>query len=455
MSVDSRTVWETVPPSGPDLPPYDAVRRAFSWDTARAELAGLPDGSGLNIAHEAVDRHVAEGRGDVVAIRVVAEGGAVSETTYAQLRQATNRFANVLVGLGIGKGDRVMSLLGRQREQYVTALGTLKCTAVFSPLFSSFGPEPIRERLRLSRARVLVTTASLYRRKVAKLRADLPDLEHVLIVDGSGDVSTWGLEELMAARVTGVRDPAHRSRGHGPAPLHQRDDREAQGSGARPPGRGGPPRDLGVRPRPPARRRLLVHRRPGLGHRDVVRHHRAAHPRGDADQLRGRVRGGHVVRRARRAPGHRLVHRTDRPPDAREVRRGPGPRVRPRRAAAHRQRRRGAEPRGRGVGARGLRAARPRQLVADRDRRDHGQQLPRHGGPPGVDGPADARDRGRRPRARCRRPGPDRGGQRHRRGDRRDRRAGPPSGLAVDVPRLPRRRAALPGLLRRWLVPQR
>jgi acetyl-CoA synthetase len=198
MTVDSRAVWETVPPSGPDLPPYDDVRRAFSWDTARAGLAGLPDGRGLNIAHEAVDRHVAEGRGDVVAIRVVAEGGAVTETTYAQLREATNRFANVLVGLGIGKGDRVMSLLGRQREQYVTALGTLKCTAVFSPLFSSFGPEPIRERLRLSRARVLVTTASLYRRKVAKLRAELPDLEHVLIVDGSGDVSTWGLEELMA-----------------------------------------------------------------------------------------------------------------------------------------------------------------------------------------------------------------------------------------------------------------
>ncbi|GAB2856387.1 acetate--CoA ligase [Nocardioides pacificus] len=197
MGIDSNATWATIPPSGPDLPPYDDVRRGFTWELARRTMAGLPGGRGLNIAHEAVDRHVAQGRGDTIALRFVAEGGAVSETTYEQLRQVTNRFANVLVGLGIGKGDRVVSLLGRQREQYVAALGTLKCTAVFSPLFSSFGPEPIRERLRLSRARVLVTTASLYRRKVAQLRADLPDLEHVLIVGGTGDETTAELATLM------------------------------------------------------------------------------------------------------------------------------------------------------------------------------------------------------------------------------------------------------------------
>ena len=179
-------------------PSYDELRRTFTWERARAELAGLPGGRGLNIAHEAVDRHVDAGDGDRVALRCVEEDGVVSTTTYEQLRRETNRFANVLTELGIGKGDRVMTLLGRQQEQYVAAMGTLKRGAVFSPLFSSFGPEPIRERLRLSGARVLVTTPSLHRRKVAGLLDDLPSLEHVLVVGEPTDERTASLTGLMA-----------------------------------------------------------------------------------------------------------------------------------------------------------------------------------------------------------------------------------------------------------------
>jgi acetyl-CoA synthetase len=163
---------------------YDTVRKNFSWESARHRLAGLPGGHGLNIAHEAVDRHVDEGRGDRVALRCVSAKGDVTDVSYAELAEASNRFANVLSTLGVGKGDRVMSLLGRTADQYIAALGTLKNASVFSPLFSSFGPEPIHERLRLSRARVLVTTPQLYRRKVAGIRGDLDHLEHVLLVPG-------------------------------------------------------------------------------------------------------------------------------------------------------------------------------------------------------------------------------------------------------------------------------
>jgi acetyl-CoA synthetase len=60
---------------------------------------------------------------------------------------------------------------------------------VFCPLFSAFGPEPIRARMAIGRARVLVTTEALYHRKVAPLRASLPDLAHVLLV-GEGGVPT-------------------------------------------------------------------------------------------------------------------------------------------------------------------------------------------------------------------------------------------------------------------------
>jgi len=179
-------------------PTYEQLRRTFTWDRARRDLSGLPDGRGLNIAHEAVDRHVGAGLGHRAALRCVDEDGVVTTTTYEQLRRETNRFANVLADLDVERGDRVMTLLGRQQEQYVAALGTLKHGAVFSPLFSSFGPEPIRERLRISGARVLVTTPFLYRRKVAALLADLPSLEYVLVVGEPPDEHTLSLTAEMA-----------------------------------------------------------------------------------------------------------------------------------------------------------------------------------------------------------------------------------------------------------------
>jgi acetyl-CoA synthetase len=191
--------WAPIPPADAGAVGYGRLRDGFTWAGARAELDGLPGGRGLNIAHEAVDRHCLAGRGARTAVRCVAEDGAVTDLTYDDLRRATNRFAHVLGSLGVRPGDRVMSLLGRQAEQYVAALGTLKARAVFSPLFSSFGPEPVRERLALGGARVLVTTASLYRRKVAGIRAALPALEHVLVVGGPGDATTIGYDDAMAA----------------------------------------------------------------------------------------------------------------------------------------------------------------------------------------------------------------------------------------------------------------
>ena len=181
---------------------YDTVRAGFSWEVARQGLAGLPGGRGLNIAHEAVDRHVLEGHGSRVALRCLGTKGQVEDVTYDDLRRSTNRFAHVLRGLGLGKGDRVMSLLGRTPDQYVAALGTLKNTSVFSPLFSSFGPEPIKERMRLSGATVLVTTPELYRRKVLPMRPDLEHLQQVLLVGGSpaaAELAGPGVVDLAAA----------------------------------------------------------------------------------------------------------------------------------------------------------------------------------------------------------------------------------------------------------------
>ncbi|MFJ4731994.1 acetate--CoA ligase [Streptomyces sp. NPDC088770] len=190
---------DTVPRVAPNLGDYDKECAEFSWSKARARLQGLPGGQGLNIAHEAVDRHTASARAKAVALRCVARDDSVDCLTYGDLARATSRFANVLRTLGIGRGDRVVTLLGRCPELYTVVLGALKNTSVLCPLFSAFGPDPVAQRLRLSDAQVLVTTSELYRRKVAGQREALPGLRHVLIVGEGADElpGTLSLTALM------------------------------------------------------------------------------------------------------------------------------------------------------------------------------------------------------------------------------------------------------------------
>jgi acetyl-CoA synthetase len=168
----------------PNLRDYSEEYRRFDWRTARTDLDGLPDGRGLNIAHEAVDRHAAGPLRNHLAIRWLGKAGRAVDLTYGRLADLSSRFANVLRGIGVGKGDRVFALTGRIPELYAAALGTLKNRSVFSPLFSVFGPEPIHQRLAIGEGRVLLTTRALYeRRKISELRALLPRLEHVIVID--------------------------------------------------------------------------------------------------------------------------------------------------------------------------------------------------------------------------------------------------------------------------------
>jgi acetyl-CoA synthetase len=186
----------------PNLQDYERCRNEFSWEAARRTLEGL-SGGGLNIAHEAVERHTAAARGNHLALRFISKRGEIRDFSYAQLSAVTNRFANVLRRLGIGKGERVFVLAGRIPELYITAIGTLKKTSVFCPLFSAFGPEPIRQRMSIGDGRVLITTASLYKRKVAELRSALPGLRHVLLIGTPEEIGklpgTLDFNQLMAS----------------------------------------------------------------------------------------------------------------------------------------------------------------------------------------------------------------------------------------------------------------
>ncbi|GAA4042047.1 acetate--CoA ligase [Arthrobacter methylotrophus] len=199
------TRWPTISkdisgfPVPPNLVDYEAACAGFSWDQARRTMTGLPGGRGINIAYETVDRHAAGEHAGREALRFVRADGSTHSISFAELAGQTNRFAGVLRSLGIGRGERVFSLIGRSPALYIAVLGTFKNASVFCPLFSAFGPDPVRQRLHLGSGRALVTTRQLYRRKIAQIRDSLPQLGHVLLTDADGDPEpgTLDLAALM------------------------------------------------------------------------------------------------------------------------------------------------------------------------------------------------------------------------------------------------------------------
>lgn len=171
--------------SAPNLADYESVRHGFVWPTPEEAFGRRSYAPNcFNIGYEAVDRHVGAGKGDRIALRSIAAEGPAATWTYARLAEDSARFANVLADLGIVPGDRVFTLLGRVPQLYIAALGVWKRGAVFSPLFSAFGPEPIRARMKIAEADALITTQRLFERKVKPILADLPNLKTIILVGG-------------------------------------------------------------------------------------------------------------------------------------------------------------------------------------------------------------------------------------------------------------------------------
>ncbi len=196
-------VWPNIATGGlrrpPQLRDYDTARTEFSWHGAEAELAGLPQGAGLNMAHEAVDRHVVEGNGARVALRLLQRQERSRDVSFAELAGLSDRCAAMLSGLGLAPGETVALLLGRGLDFVTAALGALKAGGVVCPLFPVLGPEPIRARLALGSAAVLITTPELYERKIKAVRHLLPDLRCVLLADAEGaPTDVAGTEDFHA-----------------------------------------------------------------------------------------------------------------------------------------------------------------------------------------------------------------------------------------------------------------
>ena len=151
----------------PNIADFSGVDGNAVWDSIKKEMDWLPGGF-LNLAYECIDRH-AEGAGNGrPALLWEGKQGEKETYTFGQLKEESNKFANVLKELGIKKGDRVFMFMERVPELYIAIFGTLKIGAVAGPLFSAFGPDPVRDRLLDSGAKVLVTQPAL-RRRIAEM----------------------------------------------------------------------------------------------------------------------------------------------------------------------------------------------------------------------------------------------------------------------------------------------
>jgi acetyl-CoA synthetase len=171
-------------PVAPNLGDWASSREGFDWSGMEGEIDFLPDGR-LNVAYEAIDRHVAKGNGTKVAMHWEGKNGEKESYTYDDMRRQTNRFANVLEGLGVGSGERVFTFMERLPEIYFAFFGTLKAGCVIGPLFSAFGPDPVKDRMEASGATVLITQPEL-RAKIADILPNLPDLKHIIVVNKDG-----------------------------------------------------------------------------------------------------------------------------------------------------------------------------------------------------------------------------------------------------------------------------
>jgi acetyl-CoA synthetase len=148
-------------------------------------------GGKLNASVNCLDRHVDAGNGDRIALYWEGEDGTRSEVSYAELLEMTQRFANVLKDLGIGRGDVVGIYLPMLPETVAAILGCARIGAIHNVVFGGFSAESVRERMEFSDAKLLVTADATLRRgeptpmkeKVDPLLDGMPTVEKVVVVN--------------------------------------------------------------------------------------------------------------------------------------------------------------------------------------------------------------------------------------------------------------------------------
>jgi acetyl-CoA synthetase len=154
---------------------YDESYSVFKWD--------IPEY--FNIATAVCDRH-AGSHPNQRAIIYEAADGEIKELTFRQLQDSANRLANVLMGLNVQPHECIGIHLPQSLECVISHVGIYKTSAIALPLFSLFGPDALGHRMIDSAARILITCSENIPH-LMEIRDTLKSLEHVIVIDGSGD----------------------------------------------------------------------------------------------------------------------------------------------------------------------------------------------------------------------------------------------------------------------------
>jgi acetyl-CoA synthetase len=186
----------------------DQARQLLTWDTpftrtldwSDAPFARWFDDGELNAAVNAVERHVAAGRGDKVALHFEGEPGDSRAITYADLQREVSRAANALTALGVATGDRVALYLPLIPEAVVAMLACARIGAPHSVVFGGFSAEALHSRILDAEASLVITADGGFRRgKPSALKPAVdealakgaPSVRHVLVVRRTGQDVEW------------------------------------------------------------------------------------------------------------------------------------------------------------------------------------------------------------------------------------------------------------------------
>ena len=171
----------------PNLDSYDDIYRVFRWQVQAR----------INIGVDVCDRWAAADPSRLAILHVRPDGRS-EEVSFGQLREASNRLANVLAAHGIARGDRVAVFMPQAPEVAIAHIATYKLGAVALPIAILFGPDALSYRLQNSGAKALLTNAEGLA-KLADIRGEVPDLTCVLSVDGAGDGALGFADQLARA----------------------------------------------------------------------------------------------------------------------------------------------------------------------------------------------------------------------------------------------------------------
>ncbi len=157
-------------------------------------------GGGINASVNCLDRHVEAGRGDRIAYLWTGEQGEEQAVTYAELLDTTERLASVLRSRGVGEGDVVGIYLPMTPDVAAAMLACARIGAIHNVVFGGFSPESVAERMEVSQAKALITSAGARRKgKTVAVKAaidplleQLPSIETVIVVPVAGDAPQPG-----------------------------------------------------------------------------------------------------------------------------------------------------------------------------------------------------------------------------------------------------------------------